>query len=88
MKQDNDKIKQALYDKALGYRCEEITEEYGIVDSELKLLKKKCNTKVYPPDINAITMLLDKDKSAVESMSDEELEKEKHRLLKLLIKEK
>ena len=88
MKQDSDKIRQALYDKALGYRCEEVTEEYGLVDSELKLLKRKCNTKVYPPDISAITMLLDKDKSELDSMSDEELEQEKQRLIKLLKKEK
>ena len=39
---------------------------------------------MYPPDISAITMLLDKDKSELDSMSDEELEQEKNRLLKLL----
>lgn len=88
MKHDAKKIKQALYDKALGYKCEEVTEEYGIVDSELVLVKKKKNTKVYPPDLSAITMLLEKDKSEYESYSDEELEKERIRLLNMLSKEK
>lgn len=88
MKKDIDKIKQALYDKAVGFKCEEVTEEYGMVDSELVLLKKKCNTKVYPPDMSAISMLLEKDKSEFSNMTDEELEKEKQRLLKLLKKEK
>ena len=88
MKKDIDKIKQALYDKAVGFKCEEVTEEYGMVDSELVLLKKKCNTKVYPPDMSAISMLLEKDKSEFSDMTDEELEKEKQRLLKLLKKEK
>lgn len=88
MAKDTDKIKKALFDKAIGYTAEEVTEEYGMVDSELVLLKKKRSFKSYPPDISAITMLLEKDKSMYEDLTDEELALEKARLLKLLNKEK
>ena len=73
--------------KALGYEVLEVAEEYGLVDNELKLIKKKVNTKQYPPDLDAITMLIsDKEKnmeSSYSSYTDEELLEEKHNLIEL-----
>lgn len=84
MSKDIEKLRKALYDKAIGYKTEEVTEEYGVVDDNLVLLKKKRSIKAYPPDMSAISMILEKDGGEYDSMSDEELEQEKLRLLELL----
>ena len=74
-----DKVKDAVLKVALGYSLEEVTEEYGVEDGELKLVKRKRTKRKVPPDLKAARMLLDeKDYSA---LSDEELESEKRRLL-------
>ena len=78
-------FKKALIKKALGYDATEIVEEYVSGDEgEVKLTKKKVTKKNVPPDITAIKMLMEETDMAIEQMSDEELEKEKERLLKLL----
>lgn len=82
----SDNIKDAILKKALGYEVKEIVEEYGIVDKELKLIKKKVNTKMYPPDLDAIAMMMDNKEDKVNdyaTFSDEELLEEKERLVKL-----
>ena len=80
-----EQFKDALIKKALGYDATEVVEEYaGDGDGEIKLLKKKVTTKYVPPDTTALKMLLDQSEKDVLEMSDEELEKEKNRLLKLL----
>jgi hypothetical protein len=43
------------------------------------LVKRKVNSKYYPPDTAAIKSVLDMD--ILETLSDEELENEKRRLL-------
>jgi hypothetical protein len=78
-------FKSALIKKALGYDATEVVEEYVSGDEgEIKLTKKKVTKKNVPPDITAIKLLLGEDNLSVEEMSDEELEKEKERLIKLL----
>ena len=78
-------LEVALIKKALGYDATEVVEEYaGVGDGEIKLLKKKVTTKYVPPDTTALKLLLDQSEKDVFEMSDEELEKEKNRLLKLL----
>lgn len=78
-------IKDAIKKVALGYSLEEVTEEYGVENGELKLVKRKETKKDIPPDLKAVKLLLeDKDYSA---LSDEELEAEKRRLLKTLKEE-
>ncbi len=73
-------IREAILKVALGYSLEEVTEEYGVEDGELKLVKRKETKKDIPPDLKAVRLLLeDKDYSA---LSDEELEKEKQNLIK------
>ena len=86
---EEDKIKRALLKKALGYSASEVVEEF-CVDEEgnKKLSKKKVTKKHYSPDISAVKVLLERYYKTYEervlSMSDEELNEEKSRLVKLL----
>ena len=76
------KLNEAILKVALGYSVEEVTEEYGVENGELKLVKRRETKKDIPPDLKAMKLLLDdKDYSA---LSDEELEAEKQKLLKQL----
>ena len=80
-------FKKALIKKALGYDYKEVVEEYVSSDEgEIKLTKKKVTKKNVPPDITAIKLLLE-DMPSISSMTDEELLKEKERLLKLIKEE-
>lgn len=81
-------FKSALIKKALGYDYKEIVEEYVSSDEgEVKLAKKKVTKKNVPPDITALKLLLDS-QTPISQMSDEQLEQEKKRLLKLLEQQK
>lgn len=64
----------------------EVIEEYAEVDGKLKLLKRKKTEKDIPPDLKAAQLILEKqgNEEGVSALSDEELEKEKLKLLKLL----
>ncbi|MBQ3234796.1 MAG: hypothetical protein IJA97_01385 [Clostridia bacterium] len=83
-------LKKALKKRALGYDSTEVTEEYQD-DGEggVKLVKRKVVKKNVPPDVSAAKLLieLNGETSDIEKLSDEELEKEKQRLLSLYIKE-
>ena len=57
---------------------------YLFITMNLKLIKKKVTKKNVPPDITAIKILLENQGESIEEMSDEQLEKEKARLIKLL----
>ncbi len=84
-KLDKIDFKNALIKKALGYDATEVVEEYvSSEEGEVKLTKKKITKKNVPPDITAIKILLENDDKAVCTLTDEELEKEKIRLLELL----
>lgn len=65
----------------------EVIEEYTEVDGKLKLLKRKKTEKDILPDLKAVQLILGKQGSIekVSTLSDEELENEKLKLLKLLI---
>ena len=81
----DEKIADAVRRVALGFRIEEVTEEYGVEDGELKLVKRKETRKDVPPDLKAVKILIeDTDYSA---LSVDELEREKIRLLKRLEEE-
>lgn len=87
-----DSIKNSLLKKAKGFMVEEIIEEYSLSeDGQMILNKKKITTKEVPPDTNAIKYLIESEnllsKNAFENMSDEELNKEKIKLLNLLKEE-
>lgn len=79
---DEDLIK-SLLKRAKGYRYNEVHEEYSVKeDGDFVLTKKKIVKKYCPPDSSALKTYLDiaadKDMS---SLSDEELEKEKQRII-------
>ena len=77
-----EEIKSAIMKVALGYSLEEVTEEYGVEDGELKLVKRKETKKDIPPALKAVRLLMDHKDYSV--LSDEELEAEKQKLLKRL----
>ena len=79
-------LDDALLKVAIGYSVEEVTEEYAQVDGEMKLLKRKETKKDVPPDLKAVQLLLGNN-GGLANLSDEELEKEKNRLLKELAKQ-
>ncbi len=80
-----EKLGDALLKVALGYQIAEVTEEYAEVNGELKLTKRKKTKKDIPPDLKAVQMLLSVEGGEeYGGWSDEELAKEKERLLGLL----
>ena len=77
-------INSALLKKALGFDAKEIVEEYALdSEGEVKLSKKKVTTKCVPPDVSALKMLMEIS-APLSSLTDEELEAEKQRLLIIL----
>lgn len=75
-------VKQALKRCAVGFETGEVVEEFTVENGELKLVKKKVTRRDIPPDIKAVKMLLDGEN--VSGLSDEELEKERERLMAIL----
>ena len=77
------KLVNSLYKKAVGYTATEKTMEYS---PEGEVVKKKVTSKHYPPDITALKTYLDliSEGEDLEKMTDEELLREKKRLLKEL----
>lgn len=76
----------ALKKCAVGFEALEVMEEFGVEDGELRLLKKKVTKRAVPPDIKAVKMLIDE--NDISSLTDEELEEEKEKLLSELKEEK
>lgn len=83
-----EEIRQALLNKALGFVSDEIVEEYTTdAEGNPVLSKRKITKKVNPPDINALRFLLEQGELSgdeIAKMTDDELLKEKNRLLQLL----
>lgn len=85
---DEEEIKNALLKRAIGFECDEIVEEY-VTDEKgnAVLSKRKVTKKFNPPDVSALRFLLEQSSLCdddISSMTDEQLEKEKERLLQLL----
>lgn len=86
---DKERLEKALLKKALGYTAKEISEEYSKVDDDLVLAKRKLNTKIYPPDLPSLQLLLsrlDKEDNEYKNMTDSQLMEERDKLIKLLEK--
>ena len=81
----SDEIHDALLRRALGFDCEGAVDEYGFREGEEVLVKRKVTKKYVPPDIAAAKLLLEE--KPLGEYSDEELAREKERLLKLLQRE-
>ena len=84
------KITQALIKKAIGFDTVETVEEFSETEGEIKLLKRKVTTKSIPPDVSAVKLLMEMktEERDIVDMTDEELEKERVRLMKLLEEKK
>ncbi len=78
-------LSDAILKVALGFSVEEVTEEYDAKEGELKLIKRKETRKDIPPDLKAVKMMLES--SDYSALSDEELERERQRLLAQLKEE-
>ena len=63
-----------------------MTEEYvGEEDGGVKMVKRKVVSKNVPPDVSAVKLLVElSNETDVKNLTDEELEMEKIRLIKLL----
>ncbi len=84
---DEDEILQMLKKKALGFVSDEIVEEYcQDKNGEQVLCKRKVTKKVNPPDFSALKFLLERGEldDDISKMTDEQLLREKERLLQLL----
>ena len=80
-----EEVKEAILKVALGYSVEEVTEEYDAREGELKLVKRKETKKDVPPDLKAAMLLMGK--KDYRTLTDEELEREKERLIAQLKEE-
>lgn len=83
---NRDILLDTLYRKGVGYTTEEVVEEYSGEEKGGELIKRKVTKKDVPPDINALKTYLEytKPTNEFDSMSTEELEREKQRLLEKL----
>ena len=81
---DNNNFLELMTKKALGFEVEEVQEEYGDDNGELKLIKKKIIKKFIPPDSIALKYLLDDKDDNMNNLSYEELIKEKDKVLEEL----
>lgn len=82
-----DDLMTTLYQKAKGYKEDEVSVEYALDENgERRAVKEKVVTKYYAPDVSALKTYLEmnKENRDLSEMTDEELEKEKRRLIKLL----
>lgn len=84
-------FKDALMKKALGFESDEIVEEYSTDEKGNSILSKRKITKKFnPPDVTALKFLLEQSQiydDEISKMTDEELLKERDRLLRLLKEE-
>ncbi|MDE7164521.1 MAG: hypothetical protein K2O04_03765 [Clostridiales bacterium] len=74
-----DEILDAVVKRACGYEAKDTVEEYAVVDGSLELVKRKVTTKDVPPDIAAAKLIIDG--GDVSDLTDEQLEKERKRLI-------
>lgn len=79
---EDDKVRDAVLKVALGFRVEEVTEEYDARDGELKLVRRRETHKDIPPDLKAARLLLEG--TDLSALSDEALEEERAKLIRAL----
>lgn len=83
---DKEELLKAVWKRAVGYVTTETVEESSLVDGELRLTKQRVTSKEVQPDMTAAKLLLD-GFTEEDYLSDEELEKEKKRLIRQLMEE-
>ena len=62
---DDGELKKAILKVALGFSTEEVTEEYGMENGALVLLKRRETRKDVPPDLKAMKLLIGEDRKSV-----------------------
>jgi hypothetical protein len=79
----NAELKDAVYKKAVGFRSEEVVEEFSPdgESGDMKLVKRKVTQKYNPPDLTAALRLLDERADDFAAMTDARLQRERRRLL-------
>ena len=83
---EDDRVREAVLKVALGFRVEEVTEEYDAREGELRLVKRRETHKDIPPDLKAAKLLLEG--TDFTAYSDDELEAERAKLIRALEEEK
>ncbi|MCD8308408.1 MAG: hypothetical protein LUD19_01040 [Clostridia bacterium] len=83
---DDEGLKGALLKCAVGFDTSEVVEEYTVDNGEMKLVKRKVTKRDVPPDIKAVKLILDGE-ADVHAMSDEELLKQREKLIAILKEE-
>ena len=83
---DKNLLIKILLKKAKGYSFRERTDEYVVTEGKKQLIKSKVVTKRMQPDVNAIKALLTLTDTEMDvtKMTDEQLQVEKLRLIRLL----
>ena len=89
---DEEKLKKALLKRALGYKVNEVVDEFSFDEGGApKLNKRKVTKKHFAPDITALKLLIEKfykdNDIDVSQMTDEELLNEREKILQLLKEE-
>ncbi len=85
--EERERVEKALLKRALGYDFEEVTEEFSLDEESGKMTKNKVkiSKKHSPADMNAVKTLIsiydDNNENRYELMTEEELLKEKEKLL-------
>lgn len=82
---EDEKIRAALLKVALGFRVEEVTEEFDARDGEMKLVRRRETHKDIPPDLKAAKLLMEG--TDLSSLSEEQLEEERAKLIRALSQE-
>ncbi len=85
----SEEILNALKQRALGYKTNEVIEEYSLDENENeRLVKKKVTIKNVPPDISAAKVLLEFESSNfdddISKMSNEELDEKINEIISRL----
>ena len=85
----DESMMRAIKSCVVGLKTKEVVTEY-VIDEEtnkLKISKQKVSEKTIPPNVDVIKLLYQlksNQDSGYESLTDEELEQEKQRLLTML----
>ena len=89
MKSVNQKLKEALVKKAVGYVAKEWVDELAVdkETGEMTVVKRKVTKKQVPPDLTAAKLLFEitgEKQFDLVSMSDDDLQNERQKLLDIL----
>lgn len=91
MEDKKQEMLSALYKRAVGYKSDEVVEEYAVdEENNQKLIKRKKTIKIVPPDITATKLYFElvKSEDEFENLSNEQIEQEIKKIMDELNKNK